>query len=469
MKRAADRATGLSGGRPQSWPWVLRRSADVHAARVQVLQRPGFRAAVARAHGQVAVEADGHQRAGAVAGLVQLGAGRPLQPHVVGHRFGMFAGEGLHFRALRVAQGLGPGGPAPDVGRSAREVALQRLVECVLPEGGVVFLQEGLEGDAARAEGFPVALAEFLPEQGEHLLLGGGDVGVLHGVRVAQGLQALLEGAVRVQRLRGCAAQEFGHRRHVDEQRVEREPAGGAVGAGEVRPVHAQGVQGAQADEGGALRGRGGHEFRKIGEIADAPVAFGAQRIELHAEAPPALTVAQRLGRPALRRRDDDEALGSGIGARAGECRGGRVRIRIRIRRDEAVVAGPQVGRQPGHRATAFAHGGISLHFAGDEPPCGGSGPIHRGCLAFLDEDGRRQGGGIGVRAHGGERALQHLGWNVAVLAPEAGVVQRDAGQAGAVVQVALADGIVGGIHAVTPYRVQRADQGAQAAPSCQR
>ena len=73
-------------------------------------------------------------------------------------------------------------------------------------------------------------------------------------------------------------------------------------------------MQRIQSDDAAAERGRKPDELAQIAKVAHAPVAFGAQRIELHRNAPDAFPAGERRGFVAALRGDDHAHLGAESG-----------------------------------------------------------------------------------------------------------------------------------------------------------
>jgi hypothetical protein len=166
----------------------------------------------------------------------------------------------------------------------------------------------GEEVRAARAVLVQFVALEVAPQDAQDLVLRGRHPGVVDHLRLAQQPQPVLEG-LGLHLLHGfLAAAQVHQRLDVDVDRVERQAAGRAVGTGGGGVVREQGVQRAQADERRALVGRGVAEPPQVAEVADAPVARGAQGIELDRATPPPLPLLQFGGDVAGPRGDDDAA-----------------------------------------------------------------------------------------------------------------------------------------------------------------
>jgi hypothetical protein len=97
---------------------------------------------------------------------------------------------------------------------------------------------------------------------------------------------------VRPQRLNRFAerrvldALEFGYRRNVNVERIEKQPTVRRIRTGGFRPVQKQGMQGVQSNRTCTATRREPEYMPKIREVADPPIRRRANRIELHRKAP---------------------------------------------------------------------------------------------------------------------------------------------------------------------------------------
>ena len=162
---------------------------------------------------------------------------------------------------------------------------------------------------------------ENAEEDRQRLLLQGGDVAVVDEL-----------GSADVLRSDKCILHAREARRLVDRdvERVQERAVGGEERAGALRIGEEQGVQRVDADEIGARRRSDLGEAREILEIADAPVAFGAKRVELAPDAPGA-AIPQPVGK---------------VAGRAGG-RGERVERDRRRRRSEAAISSSSPAAMP--------------------------------------------------------------------------------------------------------------------------
>ena len=94
----------------------------------------------------------------------------------------------------------------------------------------------------------------------------------------------------------------------IEIERVEEQAAGRAVGAGVLRVVQKQRMQGIESDHVGAASGPLLQHQPQVGEVATAPVALGAHRVELHRRSPDAPAGLQ-AGRLVAGIRGDDQRM----------------------------------------------------------------------------------------------------------------------------------------------------------------
>ncbi|SAA33227.1 Uncharacterised protein [Enterobacter kobei] len=116
-----------------------------------------------------------------------------------------------------------------------------------------------------------------------------------------------------------------------------------------------------EADERAAALTHGGQHILQIAKIADAPVAVGTQRVELHAGAPQLFAFEQRLRLIAAFWRDDHPA----------------VKTLLVLGERQAVIALRQFRR----KVKRFAAGGVAfmlMPLFGGEQPAKLAAPLHR-------------------------------------------------------------------------------------------
>src|SRR3954447_16347269 len=170
---------------------------------------------------------------------------------------------------------------------------LERLAE-LAPEG-----LEAAIAAAGRERG-----PERVEDRAQHLP----DAGMLDEGRLAQSRDARRGGLVEACRLAASKARD---RRRIDVQRLEEQARGGGVGRNFGAVGFEQGVDGAQAQEGGAEPARA---LRRIGGVriaADAEVSARAQAVELRRDAPVARALCKVARLEAARRRGDQRRLGA--------------------------------------------------------------------------------------------------------------------------------------------------------------
>jgi len=228
----------------------------------------------------------------------------------------------------------------------------------------------------------------MLEEHLQHLELGSGHTLVIHELGVPQALQPLLEGRTVDELARETALGEVRHGLHVDVQHAQGVAAGRAVGAGPLGLMREQRVQRVQAHEGCALPRHGLQQALEVGEITDAPVLAGAQRIQLHTGPPQALTLLEGLGLVTGGRANDD----------AGRCQ--LARVRPGGLDGEPVVAQAQIERQVEvvRHHLVFMAWGCEQHPVKALPPFADQGPGAAPCQPD------RQRGGLALAEH------QHCG-----------------------------------------------------------
>lgn len=434
----------------------IGRRAHVHAQRIQPRLHPHFRAAFVRAHGEIAIQAQAHAAVARIAlDAFQLRLGQPLQPQPELHVRFVLARERLHAFGIHVPVFLRPRGPAPDVRVLPVEMRLQGFEERVAAERVLALFHESFEPGAARRALAELVRLEVPPQHQQHFLLRRGHAGVVDELAVAQRLQTLLE-RIRIDVCRGLAASALVEEQlHVEVDRVQRIAARWAVRACHFGPVRKESMQRRQADERCALARGDLHQPAQVAEVADAPVVGGAQRVQLHGAAPPALAGFERRGHPAARGRHDDRARWR-LRFR-GDHKPPITAFQIRGQLDRVIVA------RAGHLARAQARARRSIHRVQlPLAPARRAAPFDARTRAFGHHAKARKAAGARLRrvlvrdAHGLQRAAQHVFADLLVLAPEAAVVQRDAAPLG---QLGDLPGYAA--HACRP-RVHRAAQAGQ-------
>ncbi len=316
---------------PQRAQRVGRR-ADAGLGGQHGARAPGVGAVAVHGDGQVLVQADAQAGLAAARGHgLQLLVGRPLQPGVEIDFRRVLARERGHGRRVGFVVFGRPGRPAPGGQALPAEVRLQRIEQRLPLQRLAARGAEGGEGGAALRVG---TVREVAVQQRQHLQLGRGHAGVVDEFRGAQRCQPLLEGRLGHPAPRRLAGGEFGQRLDVDVQHVQVLARGRAVGAALARVVREQRVQRVQPDGLGAELRRHRHQLGQVGEVAHAPLPFGAQGVELHRDAPAAL------------------ALGRQVAARG---RGDQQQGFVFTLKRQPVVAGGQLGGQ-------FVHALDALH-----------------------------------------------------------------------------------------------------------
>ena len=169
-------------------------------------------------------------------------------------------------------------------------------------------------------------------DQAEDLEFAGSHARIVHEAPLAQRSEARLERRHAHELLRFRAIPVLGNSLRVDVQDVEEIAAGGTVRAEQAGISREQGVQRVEPDEVGAKAGGGGGKTLEVGEIPDAPVARGTQRVKLDGAAPHPLAGVNAGRFVAARGRHDEAHVAQ--------------RAAVRLFQPEAMVAGRQ-RRQP--------------------------------------------------------------------------------------------------------------------------
>ncbi len=294
--------------------------AGVRLAREHVGVAPGVAASGGRAHGEVRIQPHGHALGGR-GRLGHLPVDEPLDVLVEQYLVLVLLAE------LRQRPALWRGVLAPFGGAA---VVPPRLGQC--HEGGEVVQREPLplrvRPELLGLRGARGQLVELEPVVGdpERPELQGGHALVVHELRVPEA-GALGAGLLRREELPAAAAfLEDGVQVEVDVVAVE--PADGEVGADARHALVGDGVQRADAHEPRAQPfGGPPDEPPEVAQVADAPVALGAQRVQAQGYSPGGAFRSEAL------RRGDDEPHG------AFGLQSGRAHPHV-----EAVVAGHQGG-----------------------------------------------------------------------------------------------------------------------------
>ena len=283
--------------------------ADFGTHAVGGLIRPGLRTGGIGPHGVIAVQADGHAEA-ARQRLCrrQLPVGQPLQIQMKLHLARIFAREALGRALQRIAVLLRPAQPAGRATPGGVKMAVERIEQRMHLQPAATRGDERAEIRRTFAVRPQVPLAEVAIQQSENLELRGCDAGVVDQGLGAQCGQSRCERRIGGACARRIAALEFRDLGHRDVQNVEEVAARSAVWARPQRIGRRQRVQGIQADESRAAWRQPSDQLLQIAEIADAPVAPGPHRVQLHREAPqtPAGDDGRRL--VAQRRGYDEQA-----------------------------------------------------------------------------------------------------------------------------------------------------------------
>ena len=216
-------------------------------------------------------------------------------------------GEGRHRRSVDVAQLSRPSAP---IARRRDAVVVQlsrdRLEQRVPTQRFPAACEIRRERALARVLASPVRFAKAPIEQLHDLPFGGEADAVPDQLALAQPAKLCLEARVRYRAARGLAVREFGHGLDIDIDRIAEQAGRRVVRARMLRRDRRESVQGVEADDACAGRGREFGDTLEIGEIADTPVAPRADRIELHRRTPDA-TSARERGRLVTARRREDE------------------------------------------------------------------------------------------------------------------------------------------------------------------
>ena len=180
--------------------------------------------------------------------------------------------ERLHLRVRALAIRGRPRGPPPRT-VLAREARLQGIEAGGAGESVAVLGGKCSKRPPPRRVVVEVVAPEGGVQQGEHLVLGGGDSDVIDERCRPQSGEPVGEGGAGHQRACRSGGRVIGHRLDVEVERIHGEPARRAVGARRLRPIDEELVQRIDADEACPLRGGQTRQVREVGEIADAPVA----------------------------------------------------------------------------------------------------------------------------------------------------------------------------------------------------
>ena len=198
----------------------------------------------------------------------------------------MFLREAPHRLTAGRAIFLGPVVPAGAGAVMTAQMAVDGVEQRVQAHRFAAFALECAAGRGARRVAREMFGAESFEGRAQHGHLEAGDGRIVHLRGGAYLGEPRAKTRIRHDGLRTARALHFEHRSHVDEHDVQRVPARSRVrrkqrGIGREQRVHR-----ADADEARAGRGCQAQQLGEIGEIADAPVVFRTQRVELHGHAP---------------------------------------------------------------------------------------------------------------------------------------------------------------------------------------
>ena len=211
----------------------------------------------------------------------------------------------VHFRAFDILIRLRPGRPAPAQLIFFHLMSVQRVKRRLPVQAFALFINKVTEGRHRLVVTFGKAFPRHT--QGRHFQLG--DRGVVHLLDVARGLQLLLSRRQFPPRLRLFAQSEVFHRVNVDIDNVHPATRRRAVRARALRVSRIKRMNRVEADKrAAALRHFRQHRLQ-IAEVADAPVLFRTQGVELHAGAPQLFRLLQRLWFIAAFRRNNHPAV----------------------------------------------------------------------------------------------------------------------------------------------------------------
>ena len=133
---------------------------------------------------------------------------------------------------------------------------------------------------------------------------------IIDELRILHGVQRVLECLGADRREHVGRFERVRNGRDIDVQHVEKQPRGRAVRARVRRVVRKERVQRVEPDHAGAAPAPLCDERAQIGEIAHAPAALRAQRIQLHGRAPHAPAVFQRRRHVTAARSHDERDEG---------------------------------------------------------------------------------------------------------------------------------------------------------------
>ena len=170
---------------------IVRRRAHARRDGVQVLVRPGFRAAPVDRDRKVLVQPHAQtQFHRAPAHGLELQLGLPLQILIELDPFGVRLGIACNLGRRGIAVGFRPDGPAPDLRIIAVKMLLQRFKQGVAPKRWRMRGLVGTEGLRARCIEREMVIAKMRETEFEYRQLDLGDAGVVHQIGAAQCFQA---------------------------------------------------------------------------------------------------------------------------------------------------------------------------------------------------------------------------------------------------------------------------------------
>ena len=281
--------------------WILRRDApllpryaqrvgrraDGRTHAVESLVGPGFGARSIHANGVITVQphAEAEFARQPAHGTELIGC-QPLQVGEEIHVVGVFAGEPLHGVAARVVVLLRPVLPAGVRAQRLAEMPIQRVEQRMQAQRLTVFGEKITELRGARRVRVQVDFAEQAVTRLEHWKFERRHARVVHLRSSAHLRQLRLEHARFGESPRPLRGAYVGNRVHVDEHDVQCVPARGRIRRIQRRIGRKQRMQRAHTHESRTGRRRQAQQFGEIGEVADAPVVVGAQRVDLRGHAP---------------------------------------------------------------------------------------------------------------------------------------------------------------------------------------
>ena len=242
----------------------------------------------------------------AISRVLELQRRLPLQVLIELDALAVRFGEARDFRRIGTTKSFRPDRPSPDRRILAVEVLLQRFEERVQMQPPSAFGLEAAERVSAIGVRPEVVLAEMTVETLEERQLEACDRGVIHELCVARRLQRRLKLRRAHARQNVRALARIAHRFDVDIEHVQKKARRRAVRTRVRGIVRKQSVQGIHADHAGAAMAPLLDDRAQVREIAHAPVALRAQRIELQRRSPYAAAAGEGRGQIAALRSDHE-------------------------------------------------------------------------------------------------------------------------------------------------------------------